>query len=99
MHIGAYKLMQQAQTMKDLKHLIHYYFDAHVQYRLSNINALQLMDSDVIQYIFSHFGMHKLMWQVQTTKDLKHPIYDFNTDPIDKGLMSMCGLSVGVSGC
>ena len=47
--------------MKDLKHLIHYYFDAHVQYRLSNINALQLVDSDVIQYIFSHFGMHKLM--------------------------------------
>lgn len=92
--------MQQVWMTKDLKHLIYYRFDTHVQYQLSNVNAFQLMSSDAIQYIFLHIGAYKLRQQAQTMKDLKHPIYyGFNTDPINKGLVSTCGFPVGKSGC
>ena len=66
--------------------------DAHVQYRLGNMDAYQLADG--LQYAFSHVGQltgmyrykYKLMRQVRACKDLKHVIYyRFNTGPVGKG--------------
>ncbi|KIM74584.1 hypothetical protein PILCRDRAFT_14351 [Piloderma croceum F 1598] len=66
--------------------------DAHVQFRLGNVDAFQL--ADALQYIFVHIGAltamyrhkYKLMRQVRMTKDLKHLIYyRFNTGPVGKG--------------
>lgn len=66
--------------------------DAHVQYRLSNIDAFQLADG--LQYAFNHVGQltgmyrykYRLMRQIRTCKDLKHLIYyRFNTGPVGKG--------------
>ncbi|CAG0915719.1 unnamed protein product [Notodromas monacha] len=66
--------------------------DAHVQYRLNNVDAFQL--SDGIQYIFSHVGQltgmyrykYKLMRQIRMCKDIKHLIYyRFNTGAVGKG--------------
>ena len=66
--------------------------DAHVQYRLGNVDAFQLADG--IQYTFSHVGQltgmyrykYKVMRQVRTCKDLKHLIYyRFNQGPVGKG--------------
>ncbi|TKR57590.1 hypothetical protein L596_030271 [Steinernema carpocapsae] len=66
--------------------------DAHVQYRLNNVDAYQLADG--LQYIFAHVGQltgmyrykYKLMRQVRMCKDLKHVIYyRFNTGPVGKG--------------
>ncbi len=66
--------------------------DAHVQYRLGNVDAFQLADG--LQYIFSHVGQltgmyrykYKLMRQIRMCKDLKHVIYyRFNTGPVGKG--------------
>ncbi|THU98887.1 PROCN-domain-containing protein [Dendrothele bispora CBS 962.96] len=66
--------------------------DAHVQFRLGNVDAFQL--ADALQYIFAHIGAltgmyrykYKLMRQVRMTKDLKHLIYYcFNTGLVGKG--------------
>lgn len=66
--------------------------DAHVQFRLGNVDAFQL--ADALQYIFAHIGAltgmyrykYKLMRQVRMCKDLKHLIYyRFNTGPVGKG--------------
>ncbi|WKY00888.1 hypothetical protein Q1695_015138 [Nippostrongylus brasiliensis] len=66
--------------------------DAHVQYRLNNVDAYQLADG--LQYIFAHVGQltgmyrykYKLMRQVRMCKDLKHIIYyRFNTGAVGKG--------------
>ncbi|ODN04627.1 Pre-mRNA-processing-splicing factor 8 [Orchesella cincta] len=66
--------------------------DAHVQYRLNNVDAFQLADG--MQYIFAHVGQltgmyrykYKLMKQIRMCKDLKHVIYyRFNTGPVGKG--------------
>lgn len=66
--------------------------DAHVQFRLGNVDAFQL--ADALQYIFAHVGAltgmyrykYKLMRQVRMCKDLKHLIYyRFNTGPVGKG--------------
>jgi len=66
--------------------------DAHVQFRLGNIDAFQLADG--LQYGFAHVGQltgmyrykYKLMKQIRMTKDLKHLIYSrFNTGPVGKG--------------
>ena len=66
--------------------------DAHVQYRLGNIDAYQLADG--LQYAFNHVGQltgmyrykYRLMRQIRTCKDLKHLIYyRFNTGPVGKG--------------
>ena len=60
--------------------------DAHVQYRLNNVDAFQLADG--LQYMFAHVGQltgmyrykYKLMKQIRMCKDLKHVIYyRFNT--------------------
>lgn len=55
--------------------------DAHVQYRLGNVDAYQLADG--LQYTFAHVGQltgmyrykYRLMRQVRMCKDLKHLIY------------------------
>lgn len=66
--------------------------DAHVQFRLSNIDAYQLADG--LQYMFNHVGQltgmyrykYRLMRQIRVCKDLKHLIYyRFNTGPVGKG--------------
>jgi pre-mRNA-processing factor 8 len=66
--------------------------DAHVQFRLANIDAYQLADG--LQYTFNHVGQltgmyrykYRLMRQIRTCKDLKHLIYyKFNTGPVGKG--------------
>lgn len=66
--------------------------DAHVQYRLGNVDAFQLADG--LQYIFTHVGQltgmyrykYRLMRQIRMCKDLKHLIYyRFNTGPVGKG--------------
>ncbi|KAL1413523.1 pre-mRNA-splicing factor 8 [Vanrija albida] len=66
--------------------------DAHVQFRLGNVDAFQLADG--LQYMFAHVGQltgmyrykYKLMKQIRMTKDLKHIIYSrFNTGPVGKG--------------
>jgi len=66
--------------------------DAHIQYRLGNIDAYQLADGT--QFIFTHIGQltgmyrykYKLMKQIRICKDLKHIIYyRFNTGDIGKG--------------
>jgi pre-mRNA-processing factor 8 len=52
--------------------------DAHVQFRLGNVDAFQLADG--LQYMFAHVGQltgmyrykYKLMRQVRMCKDLKH---------------------------
>jgi hypothetical protein len=80
--------------------------DAHVQFRLDNVDAFQL--ADALQYIFAHTGAltgmyrykYKLMRQVRMTKDLKHLIYyRFNMGPSKRDLAVVSGLLVGVSGC
>ncbi|KAJ7587835.1 PROCN domain-containing protein [Mycena floridula] len=49
--------------------------DAHVQFRLGNVDAFQL--ADALQYIFAHIGMQM---EFRMTKDLKDLIYyRFNT--------------------
>lgn len=66
--------------------------DAHVQFRLGNVDAFQLADG--LQYMFAHVGQltgmyrykYKLMRQIRMAKDLKHLIYArFNTGPVGKG--------------
>ncbi|CAB4304759.1 unnamed protein product [Prunus armeniaca] len=66
--------------------------DAHVQFRLGNVDAFQLADG--LQYIFSHVGQltgmyrykYRLMRQIRMSKDLKHLIYyRFNTGPVGRG--------------
>ena len=66
--------------------------DAHVQYRLGNVDAYQLADG--LQYTFSHVGQltgmyrykYRLMRQIRACKDLKHLVYyRFNTGPVGKG--------------
>ncbi|KAJ1820487.1 Pre-mRNA-processing-splicing factor 8, partial [Coemansia sp. RSA 2599] len=66
--------------------------DAHVQYRMGNVDAFQLADG--LQYLFAHVGQltgmyrykYRLMRQIRACKDLKHLIYyRFNTGAVGKG--------------
>ena len=78
--------------MREIYRLTKLVVDAHVQYRIGNIDAYQLADG--LQYAFAHVGQltgmyrykYRLMRQVRMTKDLKHVIYyRFNTGPVGKG--------------
>jgi len=78
--------------MREILRLTKLVVDAHVQYRLGNVDAFQLADG--LQYIFSHIGQltgmyrykYRLMRQVRMCKDLKHLIYyRFNTGSVGKG--------------
>uniref|UniRef100_A0A6T6SP05 mRNA splicing factor PRP8 n=1 Tax=Amorphochlora amoebiformis TaxID=1561963 RepID=A0A6T6SP05_9EUKA len=66
--------------------------DAHIQFRLGNIDSFQLADG--VQYLFSHVGhltgiyryKYKVMKQIRLCKDLKHLIYfKFNANVLHKG--------------
>jgi pre-mRNA-processing factor 8 len=64
--------------------------DAHVQFRLGNVDAFQL--ADALQYIFAHIGaltgMYRYKYKLMRhmTNDLKHLIYyRINTGPVGKG--------------
>lgn len=78
--------------MREILRLTKLIVDAHVQYRLGNIDAFQLADG--ILYAFNHVGQltgmyrykYKLMHQIRSCKDLKHLIYyRFNSGPVGKG--------------
>ncbi|KAE8214190.1 hypothetical protein CF327_g2385 [Tilletia walkeri] len=78
--------------IRELARLTKLIVDAHVQYRLGNIDAFQLADG--LQYLLNHVGQltgayrykYKLMHQIRTCKDLKHVIYHrFNSGPVGKG--------------
>lgn len=78
--------------MREILRLTKLIVDAHVQYRLGNVDAFQLADG--LQYTFAHVGQltgmyrykYKLMRQIRMCKDLKHLIYyRFNTGPVGKG--------------
>lgn len=78
--------------MREILRLTKLIVDAHVQYRLGNIDAFQLADG--ILYAFNHVGQltgmyrykYKLMHQIRSCKDLKHLIYfSFNIGSVGKG--------------
>lgn len=78
--------------MREILRLMKLVIDAHVQYRLGNLDAFQLADG--LQYMFAHVGQltgmyrykYRLMRQIRMCKDLKHLIYyRFNTGPVGKG--------------
>ncbi|KAI9724292.1 MAG: pre-mRNA-splicing factor 8 [Chrysothrix sp. TS-e1954] len=78
--------------MREILRLTKLIVDAHVQYRMGNIDAFQLADG--ILYAFNHVGQltgmyrykYKLMHQIRSCKDLKHLIYyRFNSGPVGKG--------------
>jgi pre-mRNA-processing factor 8 len=77
---------------REILRLVKLLVDAHVQYRMGNVDAYQLADG--IQYAFAHVGhltgmyryKYRLMRQIRMCKDLKHLIYyRFNTGPVGKG--------------
>lgn len=78
--------------MREILRLTKLVVDAHVQWRIGNIDQFQLADG--IHYIFTHAGQltgmyrykYRLMRQIRMCKDLKHLIYyRFNTGPVGKG--------------
>ncbi|CAO1613068.1 unnamed protein product [Sympodiomycopsis kandeliae] len=78
--------------IRELGRLIKLIVDAHIMFRLGNVDAFQLADG--LQYTFNHVGQltgmyrykYKLMHQVRACKDLKHVIYHrFNSGPVGKG--------------
>lgn len=77
--------------IREILKIVKLLVDAHVQYRLGNVDAFQLADG--IYYILNHLGQltgiyrhkYKVMHQIRTCKDLKHVVYyKFNTT-IGKG--------------
>lgn len=77
---------------REILRLIKLTVDAHVQFRLGNIDAFQLADG--LHYCFTHVGQltgmyrykYRLMRQIRACKDLKHLIYyRFNAGPVGKG--------------
>ncbi|SCU81555.1 LAME_0B07646g1_1 [Lachancea meyersii CBS 8951] len=81
----AFHLMRE--ILKATKLLV----DAHVQFRLGNVDAFQLADG--INYILNHLGQltgvyrykYKVMHQIRACKDLKHIIYNRFNRIIGKG--------------
>ncbi|CCC69721.1 hypothetical protein NCAS_0D01400 [Naumovozyma castellii] len=67
--------------MRELLKIVKLLVDAHVQYRLGNVDAFQLADG--IYYILNHLGQltgiyrykYKVMHQIRACKDLKHVVY------------------------
>ncbi|AQZ09897.1 PRP8 (YHR165C) [Zygosaccharomyces parabailii] len=75
------------EILKVIKLLV----DAHIQYRLGNVDAFQLADG--IYYILNHLGQltgiyrykYKVMHQIRACKDLKHVVYHRFNKIIGKG--------------
>lgn len=67
--------------MREILKVVKLLVDAHVQYRLGNVDAFQLADG--IYYILNHLGQltgiyrykYKVMHQIRACKDLKHVVY------------------------
>lgn len=67
--------------IRELLKMIKLIVDAHIQYRLGNIDAYQLADG--LYYILNHVGQltgvyrykYKVMHQIRACKDLKHVVY------------------------
>ncbi|KAH9262815.1 hypothetical protein BASA82_000166 [Batrachochytrium salamandrivorans] len=77
--------------MREVLRLTKLLVDAHVQFRLGNVDAYQLADG--LHYAFCHVGQltgmyrykYRLMRQIRACKDLKHLIYHrFNQNPVGK---------------
>lgn len=77
--------------IRELLRVVKIIVDAHVQFRLGNVDAYQLADG--LYYIMNHLGQltgiyrykYKVMHQIRACKDLKHVVYsNFNQD-IGKG--------------
>lgn len=86
------RLGSSFHLVREILHFTKLIVDAHVQYRLGNIDAYQLADG--LQYTFNHVGQltgmyrykYKLMKQIRQCKDIKHVIYHrFNADQVGKG--------------
>lgn len=77
--------------MREILKVIKLLVDAHVQYRLGNVDAFQLADG--IYYILNHLGQltgiyrykYKVMAQIRACKDLKHVVYYRFNKIIGKG--------------
>lgn len=77
--------------MREILKMIKLLVDAHVQFRLGNVDAFQL--ADAIYYILNHLGhltgiyryKYKVMHQIRACKDLKHVIYHRFNKIIGKG--------------
>uniref|UniRef100_A0A060T7Z1 ARAD1D03102p n=1 Tax=Blastobotrys adeninivorans TaxID=409370 RepID=A0A060T7Z1_BLAAD len=72
--------------MREILKVVKLLVDAHVQYRLGNVDAFQLADG--IYYTLNHLGhltgiyryKYRVMHQIRACKDLKHVVYyRFNT--------------------
>jgi pre-mRNA-processing factor 8 len=86
------RLGHSFHLVRELFRLVKLIVDAHVQFRLGNVDAFRLADG--LQYLFAHVGeltgvyryKYSVMRQIRQVKDLKHLIYSrFNTGPVGKG--------------
>lgn len=77
--------------IRELLRLVKIVVDAHVQFRLGQVDAYQLADG--IHYIFNHLGQltgiyrykYRVMHQIRACKDLKHVIYHNFNQGLSKG--------------
>lgn len=77
--------------MREILRVIKLLVDAHVQFRLGNVDAFQLADG--IYYTLNHLGQltgiyrykYRVMHQIRTCKDLKHVVYYRFNNVIGKG--------------
>ncbi|QGN13893.1 pre-mRNA-splicing factor 8 [Kluyveromyces marxianus] len=77
--------------IREILKIIKLLVDAHVQYRIGNVDAFQLADG--LYYILNHTGQltgiyrykYKVMHQIRTCKDLKHVVYYRFNKIIGKG--------------
>lgn len=77
--------------VRELLRVVKIIVDAHVQFRLGNVDAYQLADG--VYYILNHLGQltgiyrykYKVMHQIRACKDLKHVVYANFNDMIGKG--------------
>ncbi|KAG7817278.1 hypothetical protein KL928_004013 [Ogataea angusta] len=77
--------------IREILRVVKLIVDAHVQYRLGNVDAFQLADG--IYYALNHLGQltgiyrykYKVMHQIRACKDLKHVVYYRFNAVIGKG--------------
>ncbi|CCK70335.1 U4/U6-U5 snRNP complex subunit PRP8 KNAG_0E00670 [Huiozyma naganishii CBS 8797] len=77
--------------MREILKMIKLIVDAHVQFRMGNVDSYQL--ADAVHYIFNHLGQltgiyrykYKVMHQIRACKDLKHVVYHRFNKIIGKG--------------
>lgn len=86
------RLGNSFHLMREIMRLTKLVVDAHVRYRLGEVDAFQLADG--LQFLFAHVGQltgmyrhkYRVMRQIRATKDIKHVVYyRFNTGDVGKG--------------